>query len=519
MYIWPDEMELIDLNGRDGLRLKHLFDGTIITGSKGSAKTSTTAAYIHASLLASQAGGVVVCPKPTDYKDYMRLIRQWGREQDVILMRPTADWADTPINAINVLDAEQKLFGNGKANVTNVTALLMKVSDLIQRQGGQAASNESFWRSYAEKIIKAGLSVQSILSNRFDLKLLLQFVNTLPNSMADTESNDLYAVAQVEKAQAKLGDNAPYEFTGLVYGFVMTEWPKSPAQGRASGALTVQVLLNTLLSHPLRQMFFESTTFDFDRVLNHGGILLLDMDVQNYAQGGIAGMILKDLAARACQARPELSTLEPQFVQPVYLLYDEYPEYAIDADEKHARTARSGRLIPIFISQSTSSLKAQFHDKDKAQGLLDLSGCRWAHSNGSFETNEWMAKTIGQVIVKRGGGQTGTSINHGSQTGFGHNRGENYSEHLDYDCPTRVFTRLMRGGHENQLKAEAIFWRNGDLFRWNDRRWCPVAFRQDFRPKRDEARVTAIPQQKGGESYVRELTTKLLNSASKARWI
>jgi hypothetical protein len=520
MHVWSEDMELLRLNGRDRLLLKHMFDGTIITGAKGSAKTSGSGAHLHASLLEAQCGGVVVCPKPTDFKSYMDLIRQRGREQDVILMRPTADWSETPINSINILDAEQKLFGRGKANVSNVVALLMKVCDLIQRQNGQGSStNESFFRSYSEKIIKAGLSVQSIISNRFDLKLLLKFVNSLPNTLPETESDHLYAVAQVQEAAAKLGENPPYEFTGLVFDFVMREWPLSPVQGRASGALTVQVMLNTLLSHPLRQMFFEETTFSLDRVLNHSGILLLDMDVHTYAQGGIAGMLLKDIVSRASQARPELSTLESQFIQPVYLLYDEYPEYAIDADEKHARTGRSARLVPIFIAQTTTSLKAQFQDKDKAQNLLDLAGCRWAHNNGSFDTNEWMAKTIGQVIVKRGGGQHGTNVNYGPQFQHGRNDGHNYTEQLDYDCPPRVFTRLKRGGPENRLKAEGIHWRNGDVFRWNSRRWLPVVFPQDFKPGRDEARVTATPNQKGGDNYaIREFKSKFSYSAAKARW-
>jgi hypothetical protein len=517
MYIWPDDMELLRLNSRDRLLLKHMFDGTIITGAKGSAKTSATAAHLHAGLLEGQCGGVVVCPKPTDYRDYMGIIRQRRREQDVILMRPTADWTETPINAINILDAEQKLFGRGKANVCNVTALLMKVSDLIQRQGGQASAggDTGFWRDYGKKLIGAGLTVQSIISNRFDLKLLLKFVNTLPNTLDETENQNLYSVAQVQEAAAKLGENPPYEFTGLVWDFVMREWPLSPPNSRASGALTVSVMLNTLLSHPMRQMLFESNTFDLDRVLNHGGILLLDMDVQTYAQGGIAGMILKDLVARACQARPELSTLEPQFIQPVYLLYDEYPAYAIQEDEAHARTGRSGRLIPVFITQSTTSLKAQFHDKDKASALLDLAGCRFAHSNGSNETNTWMADTIGKVIVKRKGGQTGTNTSQGPQFQWGNNQGQNYSEQMDYDCPPRAFTRLLRGGTENKLKAEAIFWRNGDQFRWNGRRFLPLAFRQDFRPGHDEVRVTAKAMMEGG-NRVQEFTSDLFDSAAEA---
>jgi hypothetical protein len=256
-----------------------------------------------------------------------------------------------------------------------------------------------------------------------------------------------------------------------------------------------------------------------DQVLNHGGILLLDMDVQNYPlTGAIVGMVLKDLVSRACQARPELSTLEPHLIQPVYLLYDEYPEYATESDETHARTGRSARLIPIFISQSTTALKAQFADKDKAQALLDLAGCRWAHNNGSFDSNTWMADTIAKVIVKRVGGQKGSNTNWGPQFQWGNNEGHNFTEQVDYDCPPRLFTRLPRGGPENKLKAVAIFWRNGDKFRGNRRRWLPVTFRQDFRPGLGECRVIAKAM-KGGNSHVfRQIASQFIDSATQARW-
>jgi len=82
-----------------------------------------------------------------------------------------------------------------------------------------------------------------------------------------------------------------------------------------------------------------------------------------------------------------------------------------------------------------------------------------------------------------------------------------------FALPPLIFTRLLRGGLENNLRAEAIFWHNGDQFLWNGRRWLPVAFRQDFKPGRDEVRVTATPRQKG-DICVRELTSKLAYSAA-----
>ena len=361
MHIWPEEMELLRLNSAgDSLTLKDTFNGSIITGEKGCGKTSGSAAHLHACFLAIGAGGFVFCPKRTDARDYGRLFTRWSRDGDVITMRPAHEWTEEPINSINILEAEQKLFGHGNASATNVTTLLMKVSDLVQRQSGPGATKEAFWREYARTINHAGLTGQSEVSNKFDLKLLLKFVNELPNSLAETEDNSLYSVALMREAKAKLGDSAPYDFM-LAYNFVMREWPLSPPNARSSGALTVQVMLSSLLSHPLRQLLFEKTTFDLDRVLNHGGILLLDMNVDDYPQAGIAGMILKDIISRAAQVRPQLGSVEPQFVQPVYLLVDEYPEYAIDADEKHARMARSARPrpdlhLPVnFIAQGSVS--------------------------------------------------------------------------------------------------------------------------------------------------------------------
>lgn len=178
MYIWRDRMAVLSLNGRNDLiRLVDLFTGTLITGSPGSGKTSTTAKYLHSGLLRMRAGGYAPCAKPTDFRDHMRLITAEGRAEDVIAMRPGKDCSETPTNAINVLDLEQKLFGHGRANVTNVVNLLMRIMALIERKSGQSATSgdATFWMKYAQKIIKAGLTVQSLNSNRFDLKQLLKF--------------------------------------------------------------------------------------------------------------------------------------------------------------------------------------------------------------------------------------------------------------------------------------------------------------------------------------------------------
>jgi len=108
-----------------------------------------------------------------------------------------------------------------------------------------------------------------------------------------------------------------------------------------------------------------------------------------------------------------------------------------------------------------------------------------------------MAKTIGQIIVTRAGHQKGRNWDYGAQSGLGRNEGHNFNEQVDCDCPPRAFTRLLRGGPENGAKTEAIVWRSGGQFAWNNRRWLPVVFQQDFKPGRDEVQITA--QRRGGE--------------------
>jgi hypothetical protein len=518
MYIWPDDMELLLLNGAgDRLSLKSTFNTNLAFGDMGSGKTSGFGAHLLIALLRVMAGGYLPCPKPTDYRDYMKHIRFAGREQDVILMRPTANWNDTPINCLNVLDLELNRFGRGTVNIANVTALLMKVTDLIQRQSGHAGSNDAFWRSYAEKIIKAGLTAQSIVMKRIDLKLLLKFVNELPNSFSDTEERSHYSVALMREAKEVFGESAPFDFM-LHYNFVMREWPQTPPNARGSGSLTVQVLLTTLLSHPLRQMLFEGTSFDLDQALNRQGILLLDMNVHDYAQGAIAGMILKDVIQRACQNRSELSNLEPQFIQPVFELVDEYPNYAVDEDELHSLMARGARSIPIYIAQSYPAVLARFLNKEKAESQLEVPGCRWIHQTGSMKTAKWMADTIGEVLVERKGRQTGKNWNYGAGDQHGRNEGENYTLQKEHECPPRAFTRLLRGGPENKLRTEAIFWRSGEKFRLNDCRYLPVCFPQDFRPGRDEVLITANPIVKGGDNHASQHKSLVPYSASQDGW-
>lgn len=110
-----------------------------------------------------------------------------------------------------------------------------------------------------------------------------------------------------------------------------------------------------------------------------------------------------------------------------------------------------------------------------------------------------MAEAIGQILVKREGGQAGRNWGYGANSQDGRNEGRNYTEQLEFDCPPRVFSRLLRGGPENGLRTEAIFWGSGGKFKFNGRRWLPCVFPQDFKPGRDEVRITAM--QKGENNH------------------
>jgi hypothetical protein len=72
---------------------------------------------------------------------------------------------------------------------------------------------------------------QSINLNRFDLKLLLKFVNSLPNAPEQTDNENLYAVAQLQECAAKLGEDPRYEFVSA-WAFVMHNWPNLPPNSR-----------------------------------------------------------------------------------------------------------------------------------------------------------------------------------------------------------------------------------------------------------------------------------------------
>src|SRR5579871_1728509 len=115
LYQWPDDTPMISLNRSDSINLKSQFTPTLILGSPGAAKTTTTGAYLHSAYLELQLGGLVPCPKSTDYRDYMKLITDKGRANDVILMRPAKDWTESPTASINILDLMLRLFGRGQA--------------------------------------------------------------------------------------------------------------------------------------------------------------------------------------------------------------------------------------------------------------------------------------------------------------------------------------------------------------------------------------------------------------------
>jgi hypothetical protein len=498
---WDDDEPVLALNRKDCLYLRQLFEGNLITGQIGSAKTSTSMAVLHRLCLRLGFGGIVIVPKPTDFEPVRKLIAAERREHDIIIMRPGETSSDEPTNAVNLLEFQANRRGKGGVVVSDVVNLLNEIVDLMSQSSDH--NGDPFWKNYARMVITKGVSLCVMADGVFHFERLLDFVNSLPK-----DANELYdgkrpAMQILALAEKNAGPNEQIELR-LAQKFIRSEWPEAPPDTRGSVQVSLQVMLSDLLTPPIRPMIFGKTTFDLNDVLNKGRILVIDMSTAEY---GIAARIvvvaLLKTIKRATENRPELRTMKKEAVQPVYCLVDESQDFFVGAsDADSLNRSRSARLVNIYCTQNLPNYfaRAQRHH---VESFIGNCTCRWAHANSEPTTNNFYADSIGKIVIHRKGHATGTNWKPGIPGFPGqvtNNQGDNVNEVVDYDCPPRMFTGLLKGGRQNNLTAEAVFTRGGDRFESNNKRWVILSMRQDFKPKRNQVHIIAKRRTRGEPS-------------------
>ena len=480
---------LLDLSNpkskdKDYWTLRDAVRGTQIFGGIGSGKTSGSGRMLASSFLKNGFGGLVLCAKPKEREDWVKLAKQFGRQDDIkIICEPKLGEKEY---FFNPLEYEASRSGGGETfNLVNLFMQIYQMGRLISGEG-LASGSERFWDNALKRCLSriidflklAGESVT--ISNMYRLiseslsNKEIEYLIELRNS---DDSEDAYdkisewakfnyyvkCFFESKKNLSKVIGNSSNDKElierekkkhRMVRNYFEREFANLAERTKTIVVESFLGLVEPFQSGILEKYFAGKTNILPEETFQQGKIIILDFPVKDYLDSGIyAQGIFKLLWQQAVERRVYKENVDI----PVFLWVDESQLFLSSYDQVYQTTARSAGACTVFLSQNISNYYSAIGGKNptaKVNSLLGNLSTKIFHANSDPVTNEWASKSIGKDYRLGRSFSIGDSNSYGGSEQF-----QNLINPID-------FTKLKTGGSINNNQVEGIMIVAGKV--WSD---------------------------------------------------
>jgi TraM recognition site of TraD and TraG len=441
--------------------------GTSIMGATGSGKTSGSGATIAKAFLSAGFGGLVLCAKPEERRLWERYARETGRLKNLIVFSPTGYTFDANGQReekqwrFNFLDYELRRVGRGGGLTENIVNLITRVTELAEGTH-DIAGKEQFWERAMRQLIRNAIEILSLGQGRLTLKDMAKLVREAPLSQEQLEKDAKWwdesfcakCILEAEKKEKTPREQNDFE---MAWDYWLREYPNMGDRTRSSIVATFTSVADQLLHGLAWELLCTETNIIPELTYKNGAIIVLDLPIQEFQElGRITQGIFKFMFQRAILRRDPVT--DPY---PVFLWADEAQNFVSSFDYQYQAVARSARACTVYMTQNISNYYAVLggaNSHDEANALLGNFQTKIFHANGDHATNQFAADMIGQDWM--------TAFNYGvSQGSQDPSRSGGGSETVQYKVLPHLFTRLRKGGKENDLQVEGIIFQGGRI--WN----------------------------------------------------
>ncbi len=468
-------------NAADAYTIRDSFEHALVLGQTGSGKSSTTARVLLYNMARLGYGGLLPCVKVTDAADYLHILRQAGRERDVIHVTLSGD---IPFR-LNFIEYEHRRAGRGIDQV--LVHLVNNVLEVIER-GKTTGGNDAFWRQSTQKLIQYGLTVLRCAGLPLSLPSIFKLAVEAPTSVEERD-DPAWRDYSLLYAALKAADEAPKNATDArdletAATYYLQEHPRMGDICRGSVLATFSAAISPFLVYPLRDLFQTSTNF-VPEMCENGAIILWDVPVMGDSKqlAQISAVLMKLVWMRAMERRDVGKN-----PRPVFLLSDEHQYTYSSHDQLFLTTARALRVSCTLITQNISNFYAILPgDKGRAESdsLFGNLGTKWLHMNTCHVTNSWCANLVGttrqwfqnvstalppavQPLLDPLGGQRDPARVTAGMT-----------QQETYELPPSTFAVLRSGGERHDRQVDCVVFAGGRTWTPTRRPWLITTFTQE----------------------------------------
>ena len=460
-------------------RLKDAFQGVQIFGGIGSGKTSGSGRTLARAFLKKGFGGLVLCAKPDERKDWENLALKEDRFDDLIVFtEPKPDENGNITDKeffFNPLDYEATRLGGGDTfNLVNLFMQIYQMGKVITGEGLESGG-ERFWDNALKRCLSRMIDLLRLAGESVTIDNMYRLVSESLSKTEIEHLNELRKNAKDKKSMDDLASWGNYNYYVHCYLEAIKKYTELDADDPKTKELhserkkQIQVVKNYFerefanLAEKTRTIVVESflglaepfqtgilkkyfsankITISPENIFEEGKIIILDFPIKNYLDAGVyAQGIFKLLFQQAVERR----TYKENRNIPVFLWVDEAHNFLNSYDQIFQTTARSAGVSTVFISQNISNYYVAIGGKNptaRVNSLLGNLSTKIFHNNNDYVTNEWASNIIGRSW------QDIPNFSVGQSQSFG------MSKQFHWDFEPHRFTKLRTGGETGDRETE-----------------------------------------------------------------
>ncbi len=449
-----------------GFRISDALTGVCVFGATGSGKTSGPAKHLAYGYLAAGFGGLVLCAKKEERRQWEQWAKETKRLNDLVIVDGDAKWR------FNFLEWEASRPEAGGGLTINIVSILDEIAGAIANGGGGEGGqgDNKFWDDALHHLNTNLVDLPLFAGLQVSLPLLRAIITTAPQSLEqlnDPAWLETSACAAILKEADKFTEKAAPDVRAdfeECRNYWTLEYPQLSEKTRSVINLSFSMLARPLITRPLRQLFSTDSNIKPEDAFD-GKIIIVDLPVQEYRLAGRIANLAWKYCFQIAVLRRSPPTDRKRFLRPVFLWADEAQNFVTKFDAEYQAVARSAGGCTVYLTQNRESYRRVLGNYDAVDSLLGNLQAKFFCQN-SGETNEWASKLLGERWMKITSTNAGESRNEGGQSSQNgsHSSGVARSDQRRHFVEPSAFTTLKRGGPLNQFLVEAIVYNGGHLF-------------------------------------------------------
>ncbi len=432
--------------------------GTLILGSSGASKTTSSGALLAGHYLKNGFGFLVLTCKAEECKLWKSYAKAYNREKDLVVFGPNSN------ETFNFFEYESNRSDSGTGIAHNIADVLKTIIKAGSDDGSQ--NDKAYWDSNLQKLLVNAIELALLTGNK-KFEHIYNIIQSAPQSSQQVNDKNWqnssicfklihHTAKHLSAMESSPEVDRKSHILKLIEDFFYIEWANLSEKTRSIIHSIFTAFGDRFLRNPLKDLFGTTTTITPEDIFD-GKIVVIDLPVLVYDKIGKDAQILwKYMFQRSVQRRKIINTSRP-----VCLFADEFQNFIFpEFDPLFQSTARAYRVCTVYITQNLPNFYLQAGNGDigrtRFNALAGNLSTKIFHTNSDPETNEYAASLIGKDY------RWTNSVGETYGDGFSFNNGQ--SESLEFIIPPEAFTKLKTGGPDNDFMAEAIVHRQGKIF-------------------------------------------------------